>query len=181
MSLPISASAFVNNNNNNDSNTSTSKLASLNFKSSTVSRSRSPIVIVYDNEDYNLSLDKTNEENLNNTSLSEQKSSKTSQNNTFNGSETTTSSYLNHLEQNSYTSNQSNYMLQYQHMLRSPMIYESISETNTPIKSNNNTIERAPLRKSINTSQSVNKSLSVTSLDHEAFNSKIKNTRISYV
>ena len=131
MSLPIATSGFLNISNkktNNMSNlhdtsvysqNSTSNTSASQYKPNTVSRSRSPIVIVYDNEDY--SLDKT-EENLNNISLSEPRSSQSN-----------VSSYMPH-----------------QHTLKSPLNYESISEANTPVKSSANSVERVvQLRKPV--------------------------------
>lgn len=121
VSLPISATlstGFATNSNNSF------------FKSNTVARSRSPIVIVYDNDD---SLDKTTED------------------------EPTPSNYMQHLLCSS----------------RSPVNnYESLSESNTPVKLNNSILKKAV---NISMSQSASKSNSTMSLD------QCNNSKVSYV
>ena len=183
MSLPITTSGYFHKNNSNISNSnsrndvsinsnnsqvsSSTKLVNKNFKPSTVSRSRSPIVIVYDNEDYNL--DKT-EENLNNISLNEYKQ----------GQFCECKSPTGHLTQEgpNYTINQNNYMQQSQQVLRSPVNYESISESNTPIKSNANSIDTSNFKRSVHLPQSI----SATSLEHGGSSENSKNnSKISYV
>jgi hypothetical protein len=174
MSLPISASGFLNNNNNNNNNNhdtsitsnisiaSSSKIGNLNFKSNTLSRSRSPIVIVYDNEDYNL--DKT-DENLSNISQN------------IEPIITKKESFANISNQykDNYLINHNNNM----NILKSPVNYESISETNTPVKTNKNKTSKLILDESKNSNQL--KSVSVTSLEQKDSDNRKINSKISYV
>jgi hypothetical protein len=173
MSLPISASGFLNNNNNNNNNhdtsitsnisiASSSKMGNLNFKSNTLSRSRSPIVIVYDNEDYNL--DKT-DENVSNISQNLEPITKKE-------------SFANISNQykDNYLINHNNYM----NILKSPVNnYESISETNTPVKTNKIKTAQLILDESKNSNQL--KSVSVTSLEQKDSDNRKINSKISYV
>ena len=167
VSLPITASNFLNNNNDtsiisNVSIKSSSKLGNLNFKSNTLSRSRSPIVIVYDNEDYNL--DKT-QENANIVPQSEQKLTQDS----WRNEETEFVANMAN-QDNNYKINHKNYM----NILRSPVNYESISETNTPIKSYMNLIEESKRNHQLN-------SVSAASLEQSGLDNSKINSKISYV
>lgn len=153
VSLPVTASNFLNTNiPSNMSTTSSSKLGNLNFNSNTLSRSRSPIVIVYDNEDCNL--DKT-EGNISNAE----------------------SEFRAHLQnhENNYKINQENYM----NVLRSPVNYESISENNTPIRLQKNLTSKLHLEES-NRSHQI-KSLSTVSLEQSCSENNQINSKISYV
>lgn len=180
MSLPITASGFLQNSgytscaNNHDSSTfsnnsknSSSNLNNFNLKPSITSRSRSPIVIVYDNDDYNL--DKT-EENFNDFSLNDSKLSRDK-------SESTSTNI--HQDNYSYTVIKNNPSFEARHILGSPVNYESISESNTPVKSNVDTVDKPSLKRSINFPQS--KSTSVTSLDHGILDNSKNTSKISYV
>ena len=142
-------------------------------------RSRSPIVILYDNDDYdNLNIDYN----------------KNSSNNEYDPNKTnnsTNSNYLYEQPPNNFYNihndsndlNFKNYDYFNTNILKSPNNYESISETNTPIKYiNGKSIEDIQLKTPINlvSDPKTNPIRSISSTSLQRLSNK-KNTKISYV
>jgi hypothetical protein len=136
-------------------------------------RSRSPIVIVYDNEDYdNLNIDYNK-----NNSINDLNGTNNSNNSNYLHEQSANKFYTIQNENNDL--NLKNYNYFNANILKSPNNYESISETNTPIKYIEDMQLKTPINLTSDSKSNQIKSISSTSLQH--LSNKNNNAKISYV